>query len=85
MARTSMKSVVLMETSFSRKFEHEADQYAFDYMQEHNIDTKHFASILHKITGEDEGGEKSVFSYLSTHPVTTERTRRFTESSETRQ
>ena len=73
--------VVLLETSFSRKFEHEADQYAFDYMQAHNIDTKHFANILQKITGEDGDGEKSAFTYLSTHPITAERTRRFTENS----
>lgn len=73
--------VILLETSFSRKFEHEADQFAFDYMQEYNIDTAHFASILHKITGDDGDEEKSAFTYLSTHPITAERTRRFTDSS----
>ena len=73
--------VILLETSFSRKFEHEADQYAFDYMQEHGMDTKHFANILLRITGDDADQSKSAFSYISTHPITAERTRRFIESS----
>lgn len=73
--------VILLETSFSRKFEHEADQYAFDYMQEYGIDTKHFANILLRITGDDANEESSAFTYLSTHPLTAERIRRFSESS----
>ena len=76
--------IILLETSYSRKFEHEADQYAFDYMQAHGIDTKHFASILHKITGDGENESKSAFTYLSTHPITAERTRRFIEGSKSR-
>ena len=72
--------ILLLETSYSRKFEHEADQYAFEYMQANNIDTKHFATILHKITGDDHEQTESVFNYLSTHPMTSERTRRFIDS-----
>ena len=72
--------IILLETSYSRKFEHEADQYAFEYMQANGIDTKHFATILHKITGDDHEQSESIFNYLSTHPVTAERTRRFIDS-----
>lgn len=76
--------VILLQTSYSRKFEHEADDYAFDYMQANNIDTKHFATILQKITGELENhqtDEESVFDYLSTHPMTKDRIKRFIENS----
>jgi len=74
--------IILLETNYSRKFEREADQYAFDYMQAHDFDTKHFATILKKIT-KDDSNDESVFTYLSTHPSTSDRTRRFTESSHT--
>ena len=73
--------VLLLETKYSRKFEHEADEYAFNYMQANNIDTKYFATILEKITGEDREEEESLFNYLSTHPMTSERTRRFRDNS----
>ena len=72
--------VLLLETKYSRKFEHEADQYALNYMKAQGIDTKHFISILEKITGEDGNEENSVFNYLSTHPMTSERTRRFKDN-----
>ena len=75
--------IILLETSYSRKFEREADQCAFDYMQAHDFDTKHFATILEKITAGNGDGSESVFTYLSTHPSTSDRTRRFTESSHT--
>ncbi len=74
--------IILLETSYSRKFEHEADQFAFEYMLKHGIDTKHFASILHKITGDDPEDSGSAFNYLSTHPITAERTRRFTQATQ---
>ena len=74
--------VLLLETSYSRKFEQEADQYAFEYMQLQGIDTIHFANILKKISG-DESEEESILNYLSTHPVTTKRTQRFIQGSQT--
>ena len=73
--------VLLLQTNYSRKFEHEADQYAFDYMIENDIDTQHFANILQKITGDSSDQEGNVFNYLSTHPVTGERVERFIEHS----
>jgi predicted Zn-dependent protease len=73
--------IILLETNYSRKFEREADQYAFGYMKAYDFDTKHFATILEKITGDDSDDSESVFAYLSTHPSTSDRTRRFTEAS----
>lgn len=76
--------VILLQTNYSRKFEHEADDYAFDYMLANNIDTKYFATILKKITGDiekDNAHEDSVFNYLSTHPLTTDRIQRFIDHS----
>ncbi len=77
--------IILLETNYSRKFELEADRYALDYMQTHNIDTKHFASILQKITGQDEAHEDDAFSYLSTHPATRERIQPFLDNSLSKQ
>ncbi len=78
--------IILLETNYSRKFELEADNYALDYMQAHNIDTGHFASILKKITGDEEGQQKgNAFSYLSTHPATYERIQPFIDNSLTKQ
>jgi Zn-dependent protease with chaperone function len=75
--------VVLLQTNYSRKFEHEADDYAFNYMRANHIDTKYFALILQKITGDiqQEAHEGNVFDYLSTHPMTTDRIQRFLEHS----
>ncbi len=73
--------IILLETSYSRKFELEADEYALDYMQAHNIDTLHFATILQKISGQDESDETSAFDYLSTHPATRERIQPFIDHS----
>ncbi len=73
--------IILLETNYSRKFELEADAYALEYMQAHNIDTKHFATILQKITGDDGTKEDSPFSYISTHPATYERIQPFIDHS----
>lgn len=73
--------IILLETSYSRRFEHEADQYAFDYMTRHDIDTGHFATIMQRITGDDSHQKDSAFNYLSTHPLTSERIQRFIEHS----
>lgn len=73
--------IILLETNYSRKFELEADQFALKYMRTHKIDTMHFATILQKITGDDEESDASAFSYLSTHPATFERIQPFKDNS----
>ena len=73
--------MILLETSYSRKFELEADQYALDYMQANNIDTRHFVAILEKISADSARAENNRFNYLATHPTTFERIQPFKDSS----
>ncbi|UCE89078.1 MAG: M48 family metallopeptidase [Pseudomonadota bacterium] len=70
----------LAHAKYSREFETEADDYAWHYMREHNIPAEHFAAILTRM-GEGEGDEEQeagIEDYLSSHPVTAERVKRFT-------
>lgn len=66
---------VLVNSKYSREFETEADDYAYQYMLDNNMDTKTFADILERITGAERDSELE--SYLSSHPGTTERVQRF--------
>ncbi len=85
--------VLFVQMGYSRKFEHEADQFAYDYLQHNAIATQYFATILegleaahmvrrdkHKENKKEEGSKLvDVFEYLSTHPPTAERVKRFRE------
>lgn len=63
--------VLLVESSYSRGFEREADAYAAVYLDRAGIDRTHFVAILERMT---EGGDlPGVIGYLSSHPVTDER------------
>ncbi len=68
---------VLIHTSYSRDFETEADDYAWQYLTDNGIPTVAFASILTRIAGDSD--DLSFSKYLSTHPGTMERLRRFTQ------
>ena len=77
--------VILTQLSYSRDFEHQADQYALNYMQEHDISPNHFANILRRIDKEynkrDKHEQKLKWKhYLSTHPLTKERLKPFESS-----
>ena len=61
----------LAESSFSREFEREADDYAIEYLQAEGIDPNHFARMLARL--EDQAGEGFELSFLATHPTTKER------------
>ena len=70
--------VFLMQSSYSRKSESEADEFAFAHMVQQDIDPAVFASIIQKLSGIEtkEGAlnekavedEKSLSEYLSSHP-----------------
>jgi len=61
---------VLAQTKYSRKFEGEADDFALKLLKQHGISPAAFAEIMEKL----ENIESGVFpSYLSTHPITSER------------
>ncbi len=40
---------VLLESSYSRDLEWEADSYSLAYMQNHNMDTEHFANFMERM------------------------------------
>ena len=64
--------VFLVESSYSRSHEYEADEFLFDNMAQLNKDPIHFANILNAITKDDEIDddlEKSI-KYFSSHPET---------------
>ncbi len=66
---------VLVNSKYSREFETEADDYAYQYMTTNNIAPHYFADILERIT--DTKKESKMESYLSSHPGTAERVQRF--------
>jgi Zn-dependent protease with chaperone function len=86
---------VLLELAYSRKFEREADDFAYTFLLDNKIPTKFFADIMQRLeathsrdkaNGETEGkGAKQdhdYSSYLSTHPATEERIQRFLQSAQ---
>jgi predicted Zn-dependent protease len=74
---------LLVTTGYSRKFESEADAFAFEHMLKAGIDPTAFATIMDKITRFDpdyeaspsieKSGNSGWSDYLSTHPNTRER------------
>ncbi|WP_062263424.1 M48 family metallopeptidase [Endozoicomonas arenosclerae] len=66
---------LLMESSYSRTMETEADQYALAFMQEHGPEPYHFADIMGLLKSEHEGADIPVF--FSTHPDSDERIKPF--------
>jgi predicted Zn-dependent protease len=72
---------LLVEARFSQAFEREADSYALAYLQRAAIDPAHFANLMRRMQ-EWTGGESSIASFLSTHPSSAERIRRFSDASE---
>jgi Zn-dependent protease with chaperone function len=77
--------VLLTELAYSRQFELEADDYALEWLKANSIDPSHFAEIMSRIESKrgatNEASDKKWLNYLSTHPLTDERIKRF-ESSE---
>jgi len=67
---------ILLEAQYSRAFETEADQFALQYLQEHNIPLTHFADILMRMESV-RGNQGQVPNYLATHPATKKRVEMF--------
>lgn len=73
----------LIDATYSRRFETEADDAAVAYLKSRRIPLKRFAAILSRLQaehGRDGAGERkgrSLTDYFSTHPVTEERIGRF--------
>jgi predicted Zn-dependent protease len=79
---------VLIDASYSRSFEVEADDAAVAYLKRRGIPLKSYAAMLGRLEAEHrkkqgeagEGNKKSLGDYFSTHPVTEERIRRIMEA-----
>ena len=75
---------LLVELRFSRNFEHEADDFARQFMLQQNIALHHFSSILARISSSDEiepetKSADDAPSFFSTHPTTPQRIAKFGE------
>jgi Zn-dependent protease with chaperone function len=79
---------ILLESSYSRDFEDEADTYAFERLKEVGLSPRSFAEIMSRLEefqrkstgGKREGGttasSERALDYLSTHPATAKRIER---------
>lgn len=66
----------LLEASYSRGLEREADAYAIDMLRANGIPMKHLADMLRRLEASaGASGLPSALRYLSTHPATEERIR----------
>lgn len=83
----------LLESSYSRDFESEADHYAFEQMLARDMDPVYFGTMMKRITtdGSDKLSEEerelsdkaeSALKYLSSHPSSPERIQQANEYSE---
>ncbi|MDB4433215.1 M48 family metallopeptidase [bacterium] len=67
---------LMVELSYSRRFENEADAYAVALLEEAGIPREALAKILERLEEQSGGG---IPVYLSTHPATAERARAIRE------
>ncbi len=66
---------LLARAKYSRKFETEADDFAFDLLKKRGRSPAAFATLMERLAGGDKEAKKD-FAILSTHPVTAERVQR---------
>lgn len=67
---------VLVNMSYSRQFETEADEYARQLMLKKGIALKHFAAILTRLS-KSHGEDGESIGFLSSHPATRDRIQAF--------
>jgi Zn-dependent protease with chaperone function len=67
---------VLVETQYSRAFEHEADQHALEHLLARRLDPAHFSNFMRRLEATRPGDSK-LPEWVSTHPASGERIRRF--------
>ena len=66
---------VLAQARYSREFETEADEFAFQLLRRRGLSPEAFATLMERLTRKQQDAE-SAFAFVSSHPVTAERTRR---------
>ncbi len=69
---------LLVSSSYSRKYESEADNYAFEKMLRAKIDPASFSTIMNRMEASSQNkakdsDEESVVDYISSHPSTKQR------------
>jgi hypothetical protein len=69
---------LLVEARFSRAFEREADDHALAHLRRARVAPVHFANLTRRMQART-GGEGSISSFLSSHPSSADRIRRFAE------
>ena len=80
-AMAAAASSSLLEASYSRDLEREADAYAIETLRASQIPLKQLADMLRRLeTAAGTAGSSSALKYLSTHPATEERIRQLSES-----
>ncbi len=67
---------MLLEAKYSRTFETEADEFALQYLLDHDIPPQHFADIVLRMD-KTSGTHSNTHNYLASHPATSERARMF--------
>lgn len=67
---------LLVERSFSRAFEREADDVAFEYLALRGIPDSRFSDLMQRLEEQAGAGDGDALSLLSTHPSAGERARR---------
>jgi Zn-dependent protease with chaperone function len=68
---------ILVESSYSRNMELEADDYAYELTSQFNIEHKHFANIMTRLMEQTHESNSTYTQYLSSHPLTELRIERF--------
>jgi Zn-dependent protease with chaperone function len=68
---------MLVESSYSRDMELEADDYAYKMTSQFGIEHKHFANIMTRLMEQTHEGNSTYTQYLSSHPLTQLRIERF--------
>ncbi len=75
---------LLMELKYSREFETEADDFAFAFMQRNRLEPILFARIMRRLertlSDDENDTDDNPGAFLSTHPPTAERIRRFEQA-----
>jgi len=73
---------MLLQSSYSREFETEADEYAFALLKRNGISPQVFAGMLRRLEASEPrpANDGGVARYLASHPATEERIRRAEEA-----
>lgn len=70
---------VVVQSGYSRDFEREADDYAYDYLEHASIPATRFGDLLKRLEDSAGGSIEGVLGYLSTHPPASERSERVSD------